>query len=247
MKHICSGFGRSAELRADDSNWFAGEDHRPRRWLKRYLPAFVIATWVCLATHAQAHPHVWVTMNTDLLYAPDGSVTGLRQAWAFDDMFSAYSTMGIPAKTKGQFTREELQPLAQVNVESLKDYAYFTYAWIDGKQQKDAFTDPIDYWLAYDAKATVLILHFTLPFKKPVKAKVLKIEIYDPEFFIDFGFAEKNPVKLVGAPLQCALWTEKPPDENFLSPQNLNRAFVPSEANIGMGMDFANKILVQCP
>jgi hypothetical protein len=47
--------------------------------------------------------------------------------------------------------------------------------------------------------------------------------------------------------LQCALWTEKPPDVNFLSPQNLNRAFVPSEANIGMGMDFANKILVQCP
>ena len=245
MKPICSGFGRSAELPSYDS-CFRGEDHRPGRWLKRYLPAFVIAA-VCLAAPAQAHPHVWVTMNTDLLYAPDGSVTGLRQAWAFDDMFSAYSTMGIPAKTKGQFTREELQPLAQVNVESLKDYGYFTYGWIDGKQQKDAFTDPIDCWLTYDAKATVLILHFTLPFKNPVKAKVLKIEIYDPEFFIDFGFAEKNPVKLVDAPLQCALWTEKPPDENFLSQQNLNRAFVPSEANIGMGMAFANKILVQCP
>jgi ABC-type uncharacterized transport system substrate-binding protein len=247
MTLISSGFGRSAELRADDSTWFTGEDHRSRRWLKRYLAPLVVATWACLATNAQAHPHVWVTMNTDLLYAPDGSVTGLRQAWAFDDMFSAYSTMGIPAKTKGQFTREELQPLAQVNVESLKDYAYFTYAWIDGKRQKDAFTDPIDYWLTYDDKANVLTLHFTLPFKEPVKAKVLKIEIYDPEFFIDFGFTEKNPVKLVGAPLQCALWTEKPPDVNFLSPQNLNRAFVPSEANIGMGMDFADKILVQCP
>lgn len=246
MTLISSGLARSAELRADDSSWVTGEEHRPRRWLKRCIPAFVIAT-VCLATPAQAHPHVWVTMNTDVLYAPDGSVTGLRQAWAFDDMFSAYSTMGMPAKTKGEFTREELQPLAQVNVESLKDYAYFTYAWIDGKRLKDAFTDPIDYWLTYDDKANVLTLHFTLPFKKPVKAKVLKIEIYDPEFFIDFGFAEKNPVNLVGAPLQCALWTEKPPDVNFLSPQNLNRAFVPSEANIGMGMDFANKILVQCP
>jgi ABC-type uncharacterized transport system substrate-binding protein len=247
MTLISSGFGRPAELRANDSSWFTSEDHRPRRWLKRYLAPLAVATWACLATNAQAHPHVWVTMNTDLLYAPDGSVTGLRQAWAFDDMFSAYSTMGIPAKTKGQFTREELQPLAQVNVESLKDYAYFTYAWIDGKRQKDAFTDPIDYWLTYDDKANVLTLHFTLPFKEPVKAKVLKIEIYDPEFFIDFGFTEKNPVKLVGAPLQCALWTEKPPDVNFLSPQNLNRAFVPSEANIGMGMDFADKILVQCP
>ena len=43
-------------------------------------------------------------------------------------MFSAFATMGIKAKTKGQFTREELQPLAKVNVNLLKGFAYFTYA-----------------------------------------------------------------------------------------------------------------------
>ena len=37
-------------------------------------------------------------------------------------MFSAFATMGIPAQTKGQFTRQELQPLAEVNVTSLKEY-----------------------------------------------------------------------------------------------------------------------------
>ena len=46
----------------------------------------------------------------------------------------------------------------------------------------------------------MLTLHFTLPFKTPVKAKTLDVEVYDPEFFIDFGFAEKNPVRLV----ECA-------------------------------------------
>ena len=50
---------------------------------------------------------------------------------------------------------------------------------------------PVDYWLDYDPKATVLTLHFTLPFKKPVTAKQLIIEVYDPEFFIDFGFAKR--------------------------------------------------------
>jgi ABC-type uncharacterized transport system substrate-binding protein len=34
----------------------------------------------------QAHPHVWVTMTEELLYAPDGSVTGVHHAWTFDDM-----------------------------------------------------------------------------------------------------------------------------------------------------------------
>ena len=93
----------------------------------------------------------------------------------------------------------------------------------------------------------MLTLHFTLPFKTPVKAKVLKIEIYDPEFFIDFAFADKEPIKLVGAPALCAAWTEKPSDPSFVSSQQLNNGFVPSEAYVGMGMNFANKILVQCP
>ena len=31
------------------------------------------------------------------------------------------------------------------------------------------------------------------PFKTPVKTKALDLEVYDPDFFIDFGFAEKDP------------------------------------------------------
>ena len=209
----------------------------------------VAVAFAGLVTSAEAHPHVWVTMNTELLYKPDGSVTGLRQAWTFDDGFSAYATMGLAAKTKGQFTREELQPLAQTNVEGLKDYAYFTYAWIDGKRQRNAFTDPIDYWATYDAQATVLTLHFTLPFKTPVKAKVLRIEIYDPEFFVDLGFAEENPVELVDAPSKCKVSTDKPYDGSFPSTQTSQSLsqFFTSEVNAGMGMNFANKIIVQCP
>ena len=73
-------------------------------------------------------------MHTELVYAPDGSITGVRHHWAFDDMFSAFATQGLDAKEKGKFTREELAPLAKVNVESLKEYDYFTYATADGKK-----------------------------------------------------------------------------------------------------------------
>ena len=215
--------------------------------IRRLLACAVFALALLAAEAARAHPHVWVTMETELIYAANGSVTGVRHIWTFDDMFSAFATQGIAAKTKGQFTREELQSLAQVNVESLKEYAYFTYARIDGRKQKDAFNDPVDYFLDYDPKQTVLTLHFTLPFKQPVMAKRLLIEVYDPEFFIDFAFAENNPVKLVAAPAQCTVATEKPRDGNFLTPQRLNKSFAASEANAGMGASFANKILVQCP
>ncbi len=220
-------------------------------WLR--LPAwtqfavFVAALAALWPSPAQAHPHVWATIKSELVYAPDGSVTAVRHAWTFDEMFSAFATMGIKAKIKGQFTREELQPLAKVNVDSLKGFAYFTYATMDGVKAKGAFDHATDYWLEYDPKATVLTLHFTLPFKKPAKAKVLKIQVYDPEFFVDFAFAKKNAVKLIGAPPLCAAWTEKPDDPHFLSSQSLNKSFVASEAFVGMGAEFANNILVQCP
>jgi len=216
--------------------------------IHRLLSLF--AALVCLAAApeiARAHPHVWVTMTEELIYAPDGSVTGVRHAWTFDDMFSAFATQGLEQKTKGTFTREELAPLAKVNVESLKEYAYFTYAKVDGKRRKDAFLDPVDYYLDYDPKETTLTLHFTLPFKVPVKAKALEVEVYDPEFFIDFGFAEKDAVRLVAAPARCAVSIEKPNDGNFPASLRLDQAFQTSEANIGMGANYANKISVTCP
>src|ERR1700747_1172288 len=44
---------------------------------------------------AEAHPHVWVTFHSEVLYAANGSMTVVRHAWTFDDMFSAYALQGI--------------------------------------------------------------------------------------------------------------------------------------------------------
>ncbi len=193
---------------------------------------------------ARAHPHVWVTMHTELIYAPDGKITGVRHAWAFDDMFSAFATQGLDVKEKGKFTREELAPLAKINVESLKEYDYFTYATADGA--KVEMGDPLpDYWLDYtDA---ILTLHFTLPFKTPVKAKELKIEIYDATIFVDFEWAKDNPVKLAGAP-RCKADVVKPREMTYAEGKALSD--IPADqtnTTMAWGAQFANKILVHCP
>src|SRR2546427_4541916 len=149
----------------------------------------VFAGLVIATAAAHAHPHIWVTVKSELVYAPDGTVTGVRHAWTFDDMFSTFATQGIESKKKGEFTREELTPLAEVNVTSLKEYDFFTYAKANGKKLE--FNEPAPgYYLDFDTKETVLTLHFTLPLKQPVKAKDLTVEVYDREFFVDFSFAE---------------------------------------------------------
>jgi ABC-type uncharacterized transport system substrate-binding protein len=216
--------------------------------IRRFIVLIIALMGIVATTFAaSAHPHVWVTIRSELLYGLDGSVTGVRHAWTFDDMFSAFATTGLQ-KTNGTFSRDALQALAKVNVDTLKGYAYFTYAKINGQRQKGAFGAPIEYWAEYDPKESVLTLHFTLPFKKPIRAESLEIDVYDPEFFIDFGFAKSKPVTLVGAPARCKLATDKPPDSNFPSLFfKLDPSMTTSEANIGMGASFANRIWVTCP
>jgi ABC-type uncharacterized transport system substrate-binding protein len=210
-----------------------------RRWLGCLWLAAVVVLGV---SPAQAHPHVWITATSELLYAPDGAVTGVRHAWTFDDMFSTYALQGMETKVKGEYSREELGPLAQTNVESLKEFGFFTFAKADGKKQK--FEEPVDYYLEY--KNSLLILHFTLPLKTPVKSGQLALEVFDPEFFIDFTYAEKDPVKLIGAPAPCQMKFQRPndgtADAQKLGEDNFMRA-----GNSNYGTTFSNKILVECP
>lgn len=190
---------------------------------------------------AAAHPHVWVTATSELVYAPDGSVTEVRHHWAFDDMFSAFALQGLQGKEPGKFTRAKLAPLAKVNIESLKESDYFTYATADGK--KTPFDDPrADYWLDYTDG--VLTLNFTLPFKQPVKAKELKVELYDPTYFIEFQLDKKAPVHLVSAPGGCKLAVELPRELSFAEGKKLSNN---PEAAANWGAFFANKVMVTCP
>jgi len=209
--------------------------------------AFAAASVLAAGASAYAHPHVWVTMQGELVYAPDGSVTGVRYAWTFDDMFSAFATQGLETKKPGEFTRADLEPLAKENVTSLKEFDYFTYAKANGKKLE--MKDPADYFLDYNTKDTVLVLHYTLPLKTPLKAKELNIEIYDPEYFVDFSFKDmKDPVTLSGAPAGCKLTVARPKDMTVAPGQQLSEAFFNQlSANDNWGAQFANKINVKCP
>ncbi len=211
---------------------------------QRCLTIFAVAASILAACQsANAHPHVWVTMKSQIVYDASGAATGIRHAWAFDDMFSAFATQGLESKQKGVFTREELAPLAEVNVTSLKEFDYFTSAKSNGK--KAELGDAADYWLDYtDA---VLTLHFTLPFKQPLKASALDLEIYDPTYFVDFAFAEKDPASLASAPANCKLSLGKP--QGLTAELARRLAEIPPDGQIpanSYGAAFANKISVNC-
>ena len=213
--------------------------------MHRLLGLFLLAAGIAFgAAPAEAHPHVWIVAKSEVMYAPDGSITGMRHAWTFDEMFTTYALQGIATKTKGVYTREELAPLAQTNVESLKEFNFFTFAKADGKKTK--FEEPVDYFLEH--KDGALTLHFVLPLKAPLKAKALELEVFDPSYFVDFSLVEKDPVSLEKAPAGCQIALAKPQEMTKEMAQKL--AEIPPDGKIpdnSYGAAFSNKISVKCP
>jgi ABC-type uncharacterized transport system substrate-binding protein len=200
--------------------------------------------WAESVVEGHSHPHVWVTSESSILYRSDGAITGIRHRWTFDEMYSAFALQGIETKKRGVFTREELAPLATINVESLHEFDFFTFATANGR--KLAFRQPVDYWL--DHANDVLTLNFTLPFRTPLHARALDLEIHDPMFFVFLVFAKKTPVQVVGGPANCKMTLKLPSDEDLAQTRTFSESFFDKlTLSNRFGARFANKVELRCP
>ncbi len=213
----------------------------------RYLATcVVIATLLLNAAPGQAHPHVWVTVQTKLLFNEAGAITGFRHAWTFDEYFTAFALQGMDTNGDGQYSQAELEPLARTNIESLGDFDYFTFAELGGEKLRRK--DPVDYRLAYDG--TLLTLHFTLPLAEPVPAGhagQFAFSVYDPSFFVSFSLAQERPVTLADhVPAGCAIHIADAPAASTTT-QTLGEAFFDAlDPSLDWGAQFAQDVSLAC-
>lgn len=199
------------------------------------------------AGNASAHPHVWVTMQAMVLYE-NGKIAGFQQRWTFDDMYTAMAVQGLDVNGDGVYSRDELKELAQVNIDGLKEFGYFTVAKLGETKLKLAL--PKDYWLDY--KDNILTLNFTLPLAEDVLADAqgFSFAVYDESFFIAFDYAKEQPVTLgAGVPPGCAADLGIPANEladlNALN-QALSGQLTAGNQNQGMGSGYAKTVKINC-
>jgi ABC-type uncharacterized transport system substrate-binding protein len=222
------------------------------------------------AAPAAAHPHVWVSVQTTVIYE-NGTVKALHHRWLFDEFYSSMAVEDLDANKDGIYDRSELAELARVNIEGLKEFGYFTTVTLG--DQAVPLAAPSEYWMeltetsAEPAAATqatgnaapqgdmpaadttarkrkVLALEFTLPLGQPVLAEAegLGFSVADPSFFIWFDFLKDDPVRLAGAPPGCKALMEGPGGPLF-STQRLG-----DQVNaIAVGMNASKMVKLECP
>ena len=212
------------------------------------ISLLVVAVSAGFVPAAIAHPHVWATVRSEIVFGPDHRITGIRHHWTFDEFYTAMAVQGLDANGDGAYSKDELQPLAQVNVESLKEFDYFTFVHMSDDDKPLPLKEPVEYSVDYDK--TLLTLHFTLPLETPLDPRVhaVAVDVYDPSFFVAFGFATDAPVKIAGTEAPgCTAEIEKPDHESEADAKALSEAFFSQLGpNSNFGSQFAQTATVKC-
>jgi ABC-type uncharacterized transport system substrate-binding protein len=208
------------------------------------IAAAILAVLPALAGIARAHPHVWIDATAGILTGPTQEITGFRHKWTFDEMYSAFAVGGLDANSDGAYSEEELHPLGQTNIEALKNFEYFTFAFL-GKDKLPLKEPTPDYRLEYKNK--LLTLHFTVPLASPVpraKFKDFNLAVYDPGMYIALTLDRNAPVKIVSAkPLPCTAHVGGRPSNVDLKTAQLGENIDPAS---NFGMRFAGRITIDC-
>lgn len=197
-----------------------------------------------MAGPAAAHPHVWVAVKSDVVFAPDGRVTAIRHSWTFDDMYSAFATQGL-AKN-GKIAEADLMALAKINVEQLEEAGFFTFVRAGGRRVE--FAPAVDYKLTMDDRQ-LLTLHFTAPLRQPASAgRAFVMQVYDPTYFVAFDLEKTRPVSLASAPSGCSYSIAQPPPlapEYASKLKDVQGTDAPPGPNFGLKL--AARVVVACP
>jgi len=158
----------------------------------------VVLTWVgalVWTVPALAHPHIFIEQAMTVTY-DKMLVTGVRMTWTFDELYSSMLREDYTENPEGPLTKADIANLKEHAFGNLASVHYFATVTINGTPIPVASTTD------FTARATgdKVTYEFTVPIEAPAKTGSNKIEVvvFDPEYYVDFEAAAKDPVKIAG-------------------------------------------------
>lgn len=167
------------------------------------LKAISISLGLLLAasTIAVAHPHLFVEARAIITFDDAGNLSAVRNEWMFDEAFSVWQVQGLDVNLDGKTSSEELQVLADENLNALADFGFYTSVGQAGQTVELTPIGPARFEFS-NRRST---LTFTVAPAVPYRAKgKLEIGIADPAYYVGITFADASAVDVVNRPFGCS-------------------------------------------
>lgn len=149
--------------------------------LVTFLPSAVIA-----------HPHVYIDAGLELVYDDQGNLTGMNVEWAYDEFYSLLIIEDYALDPDGDsiLTPEESELIQGFDADWVPGSAGGLYLYANGQPVELAM--PQNFTAEY-RDGRLISRHFR-PLVHPLPGdEAFRIQVYDPEFYVDFSIP-KAPI-----------------------------------------------------
>ena len=195
---------------------------------------------------AQAHPHVFVDANIEVVRNDKGEFTELRHVWRFDELFSATIILDFDADGDDQLNEAELKEVTDTIHQSISEFDFFTAIRVAGK--------PIDFYepealKAYFKDGQMIMLLEVEPAKpQNMDKEPLRISISDTSFYVAFDY-DVESISVAGNSKGCAASVVHPNfDELYASTADtFTEAFFDDPSNTAdLGDEYYSWATIDC-
>lgn len=196
---------------------------------------------------ANAHPHVFVEANLEIVRNEAGEATTIRHVWRFDELFSSSLLIDFDENGNGQLDTSELQEIADVTRQSIAEYNFYTE--IRNGNEIINFYEPEPY--IADMQDGQLLIILAVELEQPVKmsGKDFRVAVSDPTYYVAIDFLTDDAVRVSGKSAGCS--TEVvPPDWDALYAEDAQRLAdlfaAPADADIQASDDYLTWVHFAC-
>lgn len=192
-----------------------------------------------------AHPHVFIEANMELVINDKNQFTELRHVWRFDELFSSTLIFDFDADSSGDLDEKEIEEITTTIQKSIAEYDFYT-ALRSGK-------DVINFYEPEKLNAYMengqMIMFFSIEPENPhdFKKAPLRISASDTSYYVAFEFSEKNIILKENSEACKTKVTVPNYDELYASnSETLSEAYFSNPENPELGDEFFSWAEITC-
>jgi ABC-type uncharacterized transport system substrate-binding protein len=195
---------------------------------------------------ANAHPHVFVEANLEIMRDSSGAISELRHVWRFDEMFSTTILLDFDTNGDGALEIAELEAVSQIVTESIGESNFFTEVRQAGKPVE--FNGPERIMVDYvDGQ---VLMFFAVIFHRPVDISDgnFKVSVSDPTYFVAMEIASEAAIQISGNGRECRADITRPDFDQLYAANKstLTEQFFADPVNATLGDEWKTWIGLSC-